>query len=160
MGDIPITIRDGTIVLTLGDGTMITGHGVGADAATLGDGAAGVTVRYGGVVGSGRGVGGASTGGGDGGRVRTEEARVDVGSVGVAIDVAEILAMSCIACNCLSIKVEKGVTGEGITSAAVRARASEIAWLVEEACFTGNWWGKHWTVLEISLERVLGMYTR
>ena len=100
MGDIPITIRDGTIVLTLGDGTMITGRGVDSDAATLGDGAAGVTVRYGGVVGSGRGVGGARKGGGDGGSGSTEGARVDAGSLGVAFDVAKISAMSWIARNC------------------------------------------------------------
>ena len=68
---------------------MKTGRGVGANAATLRDGAAGVTVGDGGVVGSVRGVGCDITGSGDGGRGRTEGARVDVGSVGVAMDVAK-----------------------------------------------------------------------
>ena len=83
----------GAIVLTLRDGAIKTGCGVGADAATLGYCGAGVTVRYGGVVGSGRGVGGASTGGGDGGWGSMEGARVDAVSVGVEIDVATISAI-------------------------------------------------------------------
>ena len=89
----------GDIALTLGDGVMKTGHGVGAAAATLRDGAAGVTAGDGNVVGSMMGVVGAIIGGGDGGRGRTETARVDVVSVGVSIDVAKISAVSWIACN-------------------------------------------------------------
>ena len=41
-----------------------------------------------------------------------------------------------------------------MVSAAVRARAADIAWSVEEACGTGHWWGGNWTVLEIVSERV------
>ena len=101
MGDIVLTLRDGTIVLTLRDGAIRTGKVVVASTDTLRDVEAGVTVGDGRVVGSGREVGAVSTGGGDGGRVITEGARVDAGSVGVAIDVAKILAISWIACNYL-----------------------------------------------------------
>ena len=77
----------GDIALTLGDGASRTRRGVGAAAVNLVDGAAEVNVWDGGVVGSRRGVGGAITGGGDGGRGSMEGARVDAGSVGLAIDV-------------------------------------------------------------------------
>ena len=106
------------------------------------NGEAGVTVGYGSVVSNGMVVGGASTGGGKGGRGRMEGARVNAGSVGLAIDVAKILAMSWITCNCLLLRLEKGVSGEGVVSAAVRAQAAEIAWSVEEACDTGHSWEK------------------
>ena len=121
----------GASALTLGDGAMNTGRGSGAATATLADGAAGVTVRNFGVIRSRKGVGGASIVSGDGGRVSTEGTRVDAGSVGVAIDVAKILAMSWISCNCLLTRVEKGVAGERVASAAVRAWAEAIAWSVE-----------------------------
>ena len=101
----------------------------------------------------------AITGGGDDGRGITEGARVDVGSLGVAINVAKILAMLWISCNYSLPILEKGVKGEGVVSAEVRERAVEIAWSVEEACGTGHSWGKNWTVLEIISEQVLGMYT-
>ena len=80
----------GDIALTLGDGAMRTRSRVGAAAAILVYGVTGVTDWDNGVVGSGRRVCGASTGGGDGGRVSTEGARVDAGSVGVSIDVEKI----------------------------------------------------------------------
>ena len=49
---------------------------------------AGVIVRDGGMVRSWRGVDGTNTGSEDGGRGNIEGARVDAGSVGVAINVA------------------------------------------------------------------------
>ena len=84
---------------------MRTGCGVGDAVSTLRYGVAVVTIGYEGVSVSGRRVGGVSTGGGDGGRVSTEGSRVDVGSVGVAIDVAKISEMLWIACNCSSLRV-------------------------------------------------------
>ena len=98
----------GAIALTLVDGATRNGHGVGAAASNLGDGAAGVTVRGGGVVGIRMVVGGASKGGGDSGTGRMEGARVDAGSLGVAIDVAKTLVVLWIACNGSSTKVERG----------------------------------------------------
>ena len=121
----------GAIALTLGNGAMRIGRGVGAAAATLGDVAVGLTVRDGGMVGSGRGFSGSSTGGGCGGRGSTEGARVDAGSVGVEINVEKISAMSWIACKYSSLRVEKGVAGEVLVRAAVRAQAVAIYWLVE-----------------------------
>ena len=122
-------------------GTMVT-LGVnagGVSVGTLGDGA-GQSV-WSGPVGASRGVFGVTAVG------------------GVSVTFEKMRESVCMAANCLSLSVAKGV-GVGCKRASANAQAAVVAALVEMLAGTGQSCGKNSTFLAMHSARVRGMYTR